>query len=479
MSNHQLIHAFKWSAASEIASKAIQPLVFILLARLLTPEDFGVMTSALMVIGFSQIFWEAGMNKALIQRQTNVDEAANVAFWINVALGCFIAVLLYFIANLIAYTFFQDGRVTAVLQVMTLHVILGAFAAVHTALLQKKMDFKRLFWVRFATVGLPGLASIPLAWNGMGYWALVVGVLVGQAAQVIMLWNLSKWRPSWEFHTAVAKEMSRFGAWVGVAGLLAWFYMWADSLIVGMYLGVHELGLYRIGNQFAIMIFAIIFGPIMPVLYSHLVKMNSDMKRVGRTMEHLIKALIIIAIPISFVLFSLSEPIGEVLFGEQWTGVGLVIGVMALTHGYSWVIGMNGEAYRAVGKPHIETIVMASTLLIYLVAYLVGIQYGFEAFVWVRLSLAIGALVAHFAVLNRVLSLPVASLIRFLLIISVFSIVITQLVGLFLTSYISSDLKSVIIGGVINFIFISSVIYVLEKNGLILAFKLFLAERKA
>ncbi len=479
MSNHQLIHAFKWSAASEIASKAIQPVIFLVLARLLTPEDFGVMTSALMVIGFSQIFWEAGMNKALIQRQTDVDEAANVAFWINIALGCFVAALLYLIANQVAHTFFQDGRVTAVLQVMTLQVILGAFAAVHTALLQKKMDFKRLFWVRFATVSLPGLASIPLAWSGMGYWALVVGILVGQAAQVVMLWKLSKWRPSWTFHTVVAMEMSRFGLWVGIAGLLAWFYVWADSLIVGMYLGVHDLGLYRIGNQFAMMVFALVFGPIMPVLYSHLVKMNSDMEKVGRTMEHVIKALITIAIPISFILFSLSEPIGEILFGEEWSGVGIVIGVMALTHGYSWIIGMNGEAYRAVGKPHIETIVMASTLLIYLGAYLVGVQYGFEVFVWVRLSLAIGALVAHFAVLNRVLSLPLGSLIKFLLIISVFSIVTTQLVGLFLTSYLSSDLQSVIIGGVINFAFIASAIYILEKNGLILEFKLFLAERKA
>ena len=120
------------------------------------------------------------MNKALIQRQTQVDVAANIAFWVNVALGCLIVVILYFTANQIAHIFFQDERVTAVLQVMTLQVLLGSVSAVHIALLQKEMGFKRLFWVRFATVGLPGLASIPLAWNGLGYWALVVGVLVGQ-----------------------------------------------------------------------------------------------------------------------------------------------------------------------------------------------------------------------------------------------------------------------------------------------------------
>lgn len=102
-----LINALKWSFLGELASKAIQPLVFIVLARLLTPEDFGVMTAALMVIGFSQIFWEAGMGKALIQRQTNIEEAANAAFWINVILGVVISNALYFSANFVAQTFFK------------------------------------------------------------------------------------------------------------------------------------------------------------------------------------------------------------------------------------------------------------------------------------------------------------------------------------------------------------------------------------
>ena len=99
------------------------------------------------------------------------------------------------------------------------------------------MGFKKLFWVRFTTVSLPGLASIPLALNGMGYWALVAGTLVGQLVQVMMLWRTSHWRPAFNFDIQIAKEMGRFGAWVGTSGLLAWFYVWADSLIVGMYLG--------------------------------------------------------------------------------------------------------------------------------------------------------------------------------------------------------------------------------------------------
>ena len=448
--------------------------MFVLLARLLTPEDFGVMTSALMVIGFSQIFWEAGMNKALIQRQTNIDEAANVAFWINVALGVLIAMVLYLVANKVAQAFFHDDRVTAVLQVMTLQIFLGAVSAVHTALLQKEMRFKPLFWVRFATVSLPGLASIPLAWSGLGYWALVVGVIVGQVGQVFLLWVLSSWRPSWSFDIPVAKEMVRFGAWVGLSGLLAWFYVWADSLIIGMYLGTHELGLYRTGNQFPMMVFALVFGPVTPVLYSHLVKMNGDKERIGHTMEQVIKVLILVAIPISFVMFSLSDPLGAFIFGEKWSGIGLVIGVMALMHGYSWIVGLNGEAYRAVGKPHVETIVTASTLGFFLFGYLSSIQYGFESFVWMRLILAMGAFVLHFVVLKKVLSFSLISLIKFLLVVSMVTIAITQITGFVLTNNISSDWKLIVSEGVINFVLIFFVVYLIEKNGVVFELTTFL-----
>ena len=110
-----LTHALKWSFLGELVAKAIQPVVFIVLVRLLTPADYGVMFSALMVISFSQIFWEAGMGKALIQRQTDVEDAANAAFWINIGLGVVIATILYLVASPVALIFFHDERVSAVL----------------------------------------------------------------------------------------------------------------------------------------------------------------------------------------------------------------------------------------------------------------------------------------------------------------------------------------------------------------------------
>ncbi|NCC30467.1 MAG: lipopolysaccharide biosynthesis protein [Chloroflexia bacterium] len=418
---HHLFQSLKWSAAGELASRLIQPLVFLILARILTPEDFGVMAAATMVISFSQIFWEAGMGKALIQRQRDIPEAANVAFWVNAVLGICIGCLIFLIAEPVARHVFNDFRVTLVLQIMVVHVLLAAVAAVHTAMLQKEFQFKRLFWVRLLTVTLPAFAAIPMALHDWSYWSLVVGALVGQAVQTVVLWGVHDWRPAWAFDRKVFQQMVGFGLWVGLSGLLGWFYIWADAFIVGMHLGAHELGLYRTGNQFVLMLFGVIFAPLLPVLYSHLSDIQSDRERLRVTYERVVKASILVALPIAFIVFAASGPLSKLVFGDAWVGIGLVISVMALTHGTSWIIGANGEVYRAIGKPAYETIVMGISLPVYLLAYVLSIHHGFEAFVWTRLALAVVATFFHLALARQILDLPIRSVFRFLIMMAIVS----------------------------------------------------------
>ena len=467
MPARELAHAFKWSLASEVAAKAIQPIVFIILARLLTPADFGIMSAALMVIGFSQIVWEAGMGKALIQRQSDTDDAANVAFWINIGLAGVVASALFVAAGPVAQSIFHDLRVIPVLQFMTIHVVLGALSSVHTALLQKEMRFRQLFWVRFATVSLHGLAAIPLAWDGMGYWALVAGSLLGQTAQVIMLWRTSRWRPSMTFRVDVAAEMSRFGAWVGATGLLAWFYVWADALVVGMYLGSHDLGLYQTGNQFASLVFTLVFGPVVPVLYTHLSRLHLDKLALRRVAESVIKIVTLIAIPIALILFSMAEQLSGALFGHRWQGIHVVIGVMALTHGFAWVVGLNGELYRAMGRPSCETIVMALCMPAYAAAYLFSIGYGLEAFLWTRFGLALGGVLLHLVVIRLILGMPVRPVVAYLFAIVLISAVPVIIVRRFLIEAMAGGLWSVLLGGAVNLALAVTILYILERRGVV------------
>jgi PST family polysaccharide transporter len=459
-------NALKWSVAAEIASKAIQPLVFVILSRILIPEDYGIVAAAIMVISFTQIFWEAGMNKAIIQRQHNIEEAANVAFWINLLMGILVAFLLFFFSETIGSKVFHDLKVSNVLRVMTIQIILGAIASIHTALLEKGMKFNRLFWIRIITVALPGVFSIPLAIYGFSYWALIIGTLIGQAAQVIVLWKLSTWRPKFYFNNTIAKELMKFGSWVSLSGLLSWFYLWIDSLFIGTYLGTFQLGLYRTGNQFVSMIFGLLFAPILPVLYSHFSGIQFNIEKLGMVLFKVVRIITFISIPLAFLLYSLSDQIAVVVFGAKWEGVGFVIGMMALMHGYSWVVGANGEVYRAIGKPSFETFATSFTLLLYLTGYIISIRYGFKTFVLTRYFLAMIAMLIHIYFGWKAVRLSLVSLMKIVLVATFIGFVVLfleQIIG----TFINDNFFQITCVSLSSVLTVVLVLFFLEKNGLL------------
>ena len=216
------LHAFKWSALAEVATRAMPPLSFLVLARLLVPEDFGVVAAATVVISFSQAIADAGLAKALIQRQSRIEECANAAFWISLSVGLGIAGILFLIAPWVA-AYFDDGRITTVIRVLTIQLILSSAASTHAALLQKELAFNRLFRIRLAGATVPVVFSIALAIDGFGYWALVAGTVAGQLLQTILAWRATTWQPRRSFNLAVASELFAFGKWSMLTGMLAWF----------------------------------------------------------------------------------------------------------------------------------------------------------------------------------------------------------------------------------------------------------------
>jgi O-antigen/teichoic acid export membrane protein len=397
--------AFKWSFLAELAGKAVAPVLFVVLARLLTPEDYGVVAAATMVVSFSQVFWEAGMSKALIQYRGDVDRGASTAFWTNVALAAIVCGGLVFAADSIARLIFHDERVAPVLQMMTLQIALGGVTSVQVALLQRDLQFKRLFWVRLSTVIVPGAVSIPFAVGGLGYWALVIGTVAGAALQPVLLWSATNWRPAFIFDRTIASALMNFGVWVAVTGMLSWFYLWVDALFVGYYLGSHELGLYRTGNAVTIMIFGVIFAPVLPVLYSHLAEHQSNLQHVRIVMARVIRIVACISIPVGFMLYAMAEPISQILLGHEWSGIQEVISLLAILHGFTWIVGANGEAYRAIGRPDYETKVMGGSLVIYIVGYWLGVQYGLQAFLVARLGVALVGIALHLIAIEMALGL--------------------------------------------------------------------------
>jgi O-antigen/teichoic acid export membrane protein len=379
-----LAQSIKWSFLSELASKAVSPIVFIVVARVITPEDFGVMAAALIVISFSQIFWEAGMSKALIQRQEDIADASNFVFWVNIFLGILVAGILYISAASISHIFFHDPRVADVIQVMTLQILLGSVSSVHVALLQKEMDFHGLFWIRIITALLPGMVSIPFAFNGMGYWALVAGNLVGQFAQVLILWYLSSWRPTFIFPKLnVIVGMLKYGGGAFLTGITAWFYVWADSFVIGYFLSIQEMGLYRMASTVVNLGGGLIFGSIGPVLFSHLSRNGIGEFRKSKDI------LVWLAIMTAILIYFGASLFEKYFLGDQWHGVGFLIEMLALVNLIGNLWAGNSEGYAAKGNSGTEAKIYTIALFYYIPAYMYLGRLGVESFVIGRFFLVI------------------------------------------------------------------------------------------
>ena len=188
------VGSLKWSALTEIAARTAQPIIFVVLARLLAPTDFGVLATAMIVISFVQMFWDAGLSKALIQTKEVPENAAHVVFWTNLTLGIIIYTLLFAAAPYIAF-FFKSPVTEPVLRVLGIQIIIASLASVQQALFVRDLDFRGLFWIKLLTVFIPALFSIPLALLGYGIWSLVTGTLAGQFFNLLLLWMRSPWRP--------------------------------------------------------------------------------------------------------------------------------------------------------------------------------------------------------------------------------------------------------------------------------------------
>jgi O-antigen/teichoic acid export membrane protein len=399
-----VIKSVKWTALSEITSHSIQPIVTLILARLLTPADFGVVGVAMIAIGLAQIFQDFGLGKTLIQRETEVEKCANIVFWTNLTLSIVIYIIIFLTAPFLS-KFFHEPKVINVLRVLSLQIILLSFIVAHRALFQRNFQFKQLFFIQLSSSAVRGLVSISLALLGYGVWALVFGSLAGAFVQILLFWKFSQWRPNLSYDVQLAKQLFAFSIWIVLEAFLIWIILWGDSLILGHFLGVKEMGIYRVGVTVLTLVFGIFFNPLLPVAYSAFSRLQSNQDELKQLFLKLTKMIAFISLPLGVNLVILSKPISLVIFGQKWSGIEVVIAILGIKEAISWLVGLNPEIYRAVGRPDINTKLLISAVIYYLPIYFLAAPYGLLVFCISRLAVTIVAMGLHIFVANRILGL--------------------------------------------------------------------------
>lgn len=397
--------AVKWSVFTELVSRALSPLTFVVLARILAPQDFGIVAIAQVAISFCALFWDAGLEKALIQTREPLDKAANVVFWINVTLGLALYSVLFVTAPFLG-VFFNTPAAVLVLQVLGLQIIIGSLTTVQHALFLRDFNFRQLFWAKLSTVAIPALVSIPMALMGYGVWALVASSLVAAVVNLLILWIRSSWRPIFSFDTAIAKKMASFGTWIVLDSFVGWFISQGDAVVVGRYLGVKDLGFYRTGRNIVDLLFGLILNPIYPILYPAFSALYEDKRALRDLLYKANRIIMAMTLPLGVGIMCISSPLVLVFLGDKWLGTEVVVSALGLQMAVGWLVAANPEIYRAMGRPDVQTKIGYMTLPLYLLVFFWAAPYGLAVFVTARFGLAILSVPIHVYMAVKILNLP-------------------------------------------------------------------------
>ena len=245
-----------WTATSNWGNELTRLLVFVILARLLDPKDFGLVALALVFIGMTQVVADQGMADALVQRKDLDPAHFDSAFWMNVAAGLFLAALMAGLAIPISHAL-GEPRLAPVLAVLALSIPISSLNLVQRALMTRDLAFRSLALRTLVSIGVGATFGVTAAFLGFGVWSLVAQQITAPIAGVLVLWRVSYWRPRATFSYRHFRDLFGFGSNVVGFRLLNYFNRTCDQLFIGSFLGAASLGFYTIGSRMLRLLFQV------------------------------------------------------------------------------------------------------------------------------------------------------------------------------------------------------------------------------
>ena len=398
--NNKIVKATKWSAITEIMSKLVSPITTMVLARLLTPDAYGVVATMTMIISFTEIFSEAGFSRYIIQHEfkDNNDKykSANVAFLTNMALSLFLWGIIALIRNPLAEWVGNPG-LGHVIVIACVSIPIHAVSTIQKALYQRDFDFKMLFYARIIGISIPFLVTIPLAFHLRNYWALIIGTIVINTANALILTLRSKWKPNFKYYSiARLKEMFSFSMWVVLDTILIWFTEYIDIFLIGRYLNEHYLGIYKTSTNLVGQIVALITATILPIMLPALSRVQNDKAQMREMVLKFQKMTGIILLPLGVGILIFSDLLVKIMLGSQWMEASGFVGLWGLMSAITIIFArFCSYIYPAVGKPRLSVLSQALHLVALVPAVMISVQYGFEALYITRSLIRIEGIVVN------------------------------------------------------------------------------------
>lgn len=345
----ETIRGAKWGLIQKCTMQPVQFLYGIVLARLITPEEFGILGLTAIFFAVANTLKEAGFGSALIRKQDRTEEDCSTMFWFNWGMSCLMGLILFLLAPWFA-SFYQQPELLWLTRISALMMCISCTGGVHWVLYSARRDFKTpaIIGMISTLVGIP--ICLTLAYLGWGIWAIVTQNVVSSLLSLTIVWCVSPWRPKFLWSNSSFKSLFGFGSKLALSGLLHTFYQESRTFIIGKFYSPADLGHYSRGSHMAAMVPNTIDGMIMSVTYPILATLQGDLNRLGIVYRKYIKVITLPIVWGLFTLIALARPLVEFLYGSQWLPCVIYVQLVALACSGTHICNINLNLLQVLGR---------------------------------------------------------------------------------------------------------------------------------
>lgn len=313
----QAISGLVWTFAQQFGNQIVSFIISIILARLLLPEEFGLIGMVLVFITIGQALSDAGLTQSLIRDKKVDQEDLSTVFFFNLAASIMVYFLIFFAAPFIA-DFYNQEVLVNIIRVLTISFIISAFGAIQSTRLTKMMNFKTQTVISIPSTVASGILGVGLAYGGFGVWSLVWMRIVDSGIRTIQLWIYSKWSPSFLFNFEKFKDHFNFGYKITLSGLLDSIFSNIYIIIIGKYFAVSQVGFYTRAQTMQKLPVINISKALNKVTYPLFAQIQDDNFRLKKVNKQIMQMVVFIIAPILIFAAVLAEPIFRFLLTEKW-----------------------------------------------------------------------------------------------------------------------------------------------------------------
>lgn len=362
--------------ALRIAQRSFDLIGLVILARILTPSDFGLMGIVLLVMMILDTFSQTGFEQALIQKKENIEAYLDTTWTALILRGFLLFMILYFIAPYAA-TFFKTAAATPVIRVIGLSLLFQALTNVGVIYFQKELEFNKQFIYQFSGTLVDFIVAVSAAFTLRSVWALVLGLLAGNFVRCIVSYIIHPTRPRFHFELIKARELFGFGKWVLSSSILIFLITQGDDIFVGKFLGIAVLGFYQMAYKISNMPATEITHVISQVTFPAYSRLQGSVDKLREAYLKVFQITAFLAIPISGMIFVLAPDFTRIFLGEKWMPMVPAMRILSLAGLCRSIAAISGCVFMAIGKPKIDTKLQVVRLFILIVLiYPFAVKWG-------------------------------------------------------------------------------------------------------